>query len=183
MPKKKCTEEPRERLNRAEKFRIKKLYNELDFVQYGSRQDPCLRVRKMKKYQKMNGKNLNHYRISYFHETNKFVIGSNNVISHVCGNATKRKHPTKRAKQISLCMNVDHMRIETNSQNRNRAKCHNFIRDYEQKYRLRPKDGYRIIGKLTVDDINEITNDNSFECKCQGDKCFINYGKITNDNA
>ena len=99
-------------------------------------------------------------------------------ISHICGNATNSKN--------SLCIEGSHMRLETNKQNQDRRKCHNYIRQFVNE--CKKYSDVITIGTIKVFDVNKRLTHKGIKylrkygkkccCKCRNKKCFINYGKV-----
>ena len=141
---------------------------------------PCLRIKHPAYYEKIFedirgiNKKLYHYTIAFAHEHHKIV---NTVdfpdlqISHVCGN--------DRSKGMSTCCNINHLVIESESENKHRQDCHMCIRLFKAEY-----PNVSINGKITIEEINIRLNDANItdwevsipECNhLNGRECFIWY--------
>ena len=103
-------------------------------------------------------------------------------ISHICGNGKNMKN--------SLCIQGSHMMLETTKQNKNRRKCHNYIRQFINE--CKKYSDVITVGTIKVIDVNKRLTQKGIQylkkynkrryCKCKNKKCFINFGKITSSN-
>ena len=181
-------------LSDSERNKINTLYGKIKYNQFGE----CMRIKHKKRYPKKKKifgktKSLYHYTVAYAYKYKKLLNYEeypNLCISHVCGNAYskarkggKLKTMNKRGDEKSLCMNYNHLVIESTKENDDRRNCHSFIRKFYSHFYS--DTSVSVKGKLTVDVIKRrlqskgITDyDTNINCSHRNRrKCFIYYTK------
>ena len=171
------------RLDANEKSEFEREYNKLrnNVHQYESSNthiQPCLRIKDPIKVYEAVSDWYPAYKISFIHHKgywpNKPIRESRAIkeISHICGNAENS--------EVSLCIEISHMNLETHNYNIGRRSCHSFIRKYVPKYRHYESvqtRGTIYVNKLAIQ-INKLKKINLKKRCTHIPKCFINYGKI-----
>ena len=180
------------KLNAKDKKDIRVLYNKIKYNVFGT----CKRIKYKTRYpkkKKMFGKvkSLYHYTIAYAHKHKKLLNYKNYpklCISHLCGNAYSKSRKGARLKTMynrgdekSLCINWEHLVIESIKDNSKRRICHSYIRKFYTDFYKIPS--VSVKGKLTIDvikdrlqnaDINDYNTD-IVCCHSNNKKCFICY--------
>ena len=145
----------------------------------------CWRVRNTEKIE-FNGQLYKKYAIGFMHHYryNPYLTINNpnnaKEISHCCGNVSNTEE--------SLCIRGEHMKHESSFYNKQRRKCHNYIREYQRKYnkynnRTNKKFTIQTRGTLTVGIVTRQKrrlglHRREYHICSHTPECFINYGKI-----
>ena len=175
-----------QRLNTPELTAFEEEYNKISnnvfkYGYYGSTDNnirPCIRVKDATKIHEVISMWYPAYKVSYIHNKGYFPnkplreLREKKEISHICGNAENT--------EISLCIEITHMNLETHKYNISRIKCHDFIRKQVPKYRHYTQ--VKTLGTIYVNklarQINKVKKFNIKKRCSHTPKCFINYGKI-----
>ena len=158
------------------------LSRESNINKFGDPEDPCLRLKnKNRKFKTItreitidNQKHdirLTKAAISFINEYQCYPT-NNYCISHLCGN--------------TLCIQANHMIIESQSNNGKRYKCHNYINAFIAKYQIDHKYGIHqgLACKLFVEYVRNKYNQYDSDMPhhtCEHDnnyKCFISFRQI-----
>ena len=163
--------------------KYQQLSRESNVNKFGDPEDPCLRLKnKNRKFKTItreiyidNQKHdirLTKAAISFINKYQCYPNVDNYCISHLCGN--------------KLCIQANHMIIESQSNNGKRCKCHNYINAFIAKYQIDHKYGIHdgLTCKLFVDYVTNKYNQFDSDMPdhtCAHDnnyKCFISFRQI-----